>query len=118
MSTILRKEAWLDHVNSWKESGLSISKYCTENGLKSRSFHYWIRKAGKETYRLAGAGSFVKLKIPELISNRKNPRFLIEIRSFQIFLGQFESLRVIRHEERLYLNTGEFFIKCWTEAKS
>ena len=48
MSTILRKENWLDHVNSWKKSGLSINKCCKENGLKSSSFHYWIRKAGRE----------------------------------------------------------------------
>ena len=58
MNTILRKEAWLDHVNSWKKSGLSISEYCTEKGLKSSSFHYWIRKAGKETFQCTGTGRF------------------------------------------------------------
>ena len=55
-------------VNSWKKSGLSISKYCTENGLKSSSLHYWIRKAGKEKYRFASAGNFVKLEIPGAIT--------------------------------------------------
>jgi transposase-like protein len=53
MSYILGKDSWLDHVNSWKESGLSINKYCKENGLKYSSFHYWIRKAGRDNPRSA-----------------------------------------------------------------
>ena len=83
MSTILRKETWLDHVDSWKKSGLSINKYCKENGLKSSSFHYWIKEAGKETYRSASAGKLVKLEIPESITTNRTQGFSLKYSSFR-----------------------------------
>ena len=84
MNTNIRKEAWLDHVNSWEKSGLSISKYCTENGLKSSSLHYWIRKVRKEANQSASAGNFVKLKIPKSIRAERTEGFSLKYGSYEI----------------------------------
>ena len=84
MNTNIRKEAWLDHVNSWKKSGLSISKYCKENGLKSSTFHYWIRKTGKKAPQHSEAGNFVKLEIPGTISTDRTESFSLKYGSYEI----------------------------------
>lgn len=35
---------WLDRVQAYRASGLSINHWCKENAVKSSSFHYWLKK--------------------------------------------------------------------------
>jgi hypothetical protein len=40
-----RCPAWLEHVRSWRHSGLSRATYCDRHGLSPRAFHHWVARA-------------------------------------------------------------------------
>ena len=42
------KESSREHVRKWQESGLTITEYCRQAGVKSTSFHYWKSKYEEE----------------------------------------------------------------------
>ena len=39
---------WRDHINGWRASGLSIDRYCTQNGISKTSFALWRQRLGIE----------------------------------------------------------------------
>lgn len=41
----LSKNAWFVHVAKWRSSKLTRAAYCTQHGLKLRSFIYWINQS-------------------------------------------------------------------------
>lgn len=48
---------WERRINDWKASGLSKSKWCSENGYKVHQMYYWIEK-------IDGVDSQLKIKAP------------------------------------------------------
>lgn len=36
-----KRDFWLAHIDAWKTSSKSQSRYCNEHGLKLSSFGYW-----------------------------------------------------------------------------
>ena len=38
------KTEWKIRFEEYKQSGLSINAWCSKNGLKANTFHYWIKK--------------------------------------------------------------------------
>ena len=38
------KKEWKKRFEEYKQSGLSINAWCSKNGFKATSFHYWIKK--------------------------------------------------------------------------
>jgi hypothetical protein len=40
-----RRPAWLEHVRSWRASGLSCIAYCDRHDLDLRTFHHWLARA-------------------------------------------------------------------------
>jgi hypothetical protein len=40
-----RCPAWLEHVQSWRRSGLSRATYCNRHGLNPCAFHHWVARA-------------------------------------------------------------------------
>jgi len=43
--TALSAEAWLRHVERWRESGETVAAYCREHGLEVGAMRYQIRRA-------------------------------------------------------------------------
>ena len=43
-----RRRAWKSHIEGWSLSGLSQTKYCRQNNLRSNRFTYWKRKFQRE----------------------------------------------------------------------
>ncbi|WP_420820621.1 IS66 family insertion sequence element accessory protein TnpA, partial [Serratia microhaemolytica] len=41
------KQQKQQHLDNWRNSGLSQSAYCRENNLKLATFHYWKIQADK-----------------------------------------------------------------------
>ena len=41
-----RAVCWRDHINGWRASGLSIDRYCTQNGISKTSFALWRQRLG------------------------------------------------------------------------
>ena len=38
------KKEWKIRFEEYKQSGLSINSWCSKNGFKASTFHYWIKK--------------------------------------------------------------------------
>ena len=53
---------WNEHLEMQKSSGLSLSKYCRENGLNYTGLLYWQRKKSPQPKSLVS----VKLKSAEI----------------------------------------------------
>jgi hypothetical protein len=45
MAKRLGEEYWRKHLQSWERSGLSQIAYCTQQGLKAKTFSRWRGKA-------------------------------------------------------------------------
>ena len=36
---------WLEHVERWRQGGMTKTGYCAANSLSLHSFRYWLRKS-------------------------------------------------------------------------
>ena len=36
------------HIEACRQSGLTVSEYCTQNGIIKSNYYYWIKKLGSE----------------------------------------------------------------------
>ncbi len=45
---------WLEHVRSWRASGLARATYCERHGLNPRAFHQWVARS-RRTFRKSGS---------------------------------------------------------------
>lgn len=39
-----RADNWARIISECMDSGLSIRRWCRENGIKEKTYHYWLRK--------------------------------------------------------------------------
>jgi transposase-like protein len=53
------KEEKQQHIDNWRQSGLSQSAYCRENNLKLATFHYWKMQADKALTLNNTAAAFI-----------------------------------------------------------
>ena len=42
---------WATHVESWRQSGLSQSAYCRQEGINNKKFHYHLHRLRNEEYK-------------------------------------------------------------------
>mgnify|MGYP001041614754 FL=1 len=47
------------HIESCKQSGLTVSEYCIQKGILKSNYYYWIKKLGSENK----SGSFTAVKV-------------------------------------------------------
>jgi len=80
MITDEKRAAWLKHVEDWKKSGLSISKYCMENGINKSTFRYWIDRDKKKQ----SGNKLVRLKVDKPISEKEDYGFLVKYGKYEI----------------------------------
>ncbi len=83
MITSERREKWLKHLEVWKLSGLSASRYCIENRINKNSFRYWI---DRDNGKIKTKKSFVKLNIPQQLSVNENKKISLKYGSYEIFI--------------------------------
>ena len=83
MITAEKRSRWLRHVERWKESGLSVNKYCIENGINKNSFRYWIERDKKNLK----SEKFIKLTIPKpSISGKEAHTIILKYGEYEIKL--------------------------------
>ena len=39
-----RREVWIAHIETWRDSGLTQVGYCQQHGLNSKRLAYWIKR--------------------------------------------------------------------------
>lgn len=42
-----KKRYWQEHIQAWRQSGLSQANFCKARSLALSTFHYWRRKIGQ-----------------------------------------------------------------------
>ena len=47
-----RHPSWVQHVRSWRASGLSRTAFCECHGLNPRTFHHWVARS-RQAFRKA-----------------------------------------------------------------
>ena len=58
---------WAEMIQQIKESGLTVSQWCTENGVNIKTYYYHLRKVRNQF--IESAPSIVPLTIPETKSD-------------------------------------------------
>jgi hypothetical protein len=53
---------WQEHLERWRQSGLSQAEYCRQNNLKPRRWNYWKKNLARKISGDTGV-SFVPVKI-------------------------------------------------------
>lgn len=74
------RQFWSEQLSLWKESGLSIKKYCQREGLIEHNFYNWKRKLSKEK-----TSDFI-----QAVDSRKTSLFSVSLSSGMTL--SFESL--------------------------
>ena len=62
-TSIERRKYWTDHVQRWRESGLTQREYCKREGLSIERFGAWKRRLDRENQSMAGGLVAVPPKI-------------------------------------------------------
>lgn len=66
------QQLWRDRIEECRQSGLSIKAWCSQNGLKNTTFHYWVKKLKTLEHQEAGANTFAEVVLlPETRNNTK-----------------------------------------------
>ena len=80
----LQKE-WEIRFKEYMNSGLSINAWCVKNGLKTTTFHYWIKKF-KESEQIVPA---VKAQFAEVILECCTANNTIESKKLYLSFGSY-----------------------------
>ena len=87
MNKLRSKEEWMEHVKRFKESGISINRYCRDNNLKPTSFRHWINKDRKTVFNTRKKENFVKLEVKNTFVREISSHILLKYNSFEITLS-------------------------------
>ena len=59
--SVQKSRYWQEHLERWRQSGLSQAEYCRQNGLKLRRWNYWKKNLARN--RIDSGVCFVPVKI-------------------------------------------------------
>lgn len=48
-----RRQRWTELIRQRQESGMTVAGFCETNGLKAKTYYYWLRKLREEACRQA-----------------------------------------------------------------
>ena len=60
-----RRLYWQEHIERWRNSGMTQKDYCRQNGLKWSTFHYWKQRLREKSSSL----NIVQVSLGPLGSN-------------------------------------------------
>jgi len=66
MTKSSKRIEWEARIKDWKSSGLSVAKWCRENGHKDHQMYYWIQKidgSPKESKPKSPSVDFLPVKV-------------------------------------------------------
>ena len=76
-----RKQFWRQHVNGWRDSGLSKRQYCQQYDLVYHQMIYWCAKSEVSDEAInTGAGGFAQVALPNVVASH-SPSLSIELPS-------------------------------------
>lgn len=66
------EQCWRDRIEECRQSGLSIQAWCTQNGLKNNTYHYWAKKFTVLDQSDVGNKTFAEVVLPPKNKIRKD----------------------------------------------
>ena len=79
------KKEWKIRFEEYKQSGLSINSWCSKNGFKASTFHYWIKKF-KVSERIVPTG---KTQFAEVVLECCNVNNTVDSKKISLSYGSF-----------------------------
>ena len=68
---ITREQFWSQHVNSWRDSGLSKRHYCQQHDLVYHQMIYWCSKSGDSSNTVSSTVSgFAQLAVSNIAASQ------------------------------------------------
>lgn len=86
MSKSYKRIEWEARIKDWKASGLSVARWCRENGHKDHQMYYWIQKidgSPKKSKHKSPTVDFLPVKVT---SELDEPKGSVLIHINQIFV--------------------------------
>ena len=77
---------WLQHVASWRTSGLTQAEYCRQHGLSVKSLSYWSRRKHPEDTTTAVNIIPIDIK-PDAISAEADPPIRLKFHGIELELS-------------------------------
>ena len=65
-----KAEIWQQHIDSWKDSGISQTAYCKQHKIKQHNMQYWRK-------RLSACGEKPRTLIPVTIKGSTTARLML-----------------------------------------
>ena len=90
----LRLQEWAEQIKSQQSSGLTVQKWCAENGINAKTYYYRLRKVREQF--MEDSPSIVPVSVP-----RSSENIHIEKNGLQISLPadiSLETLLALVHE--------------------
>ncbi|ERJ12623.1 IS66 family insertion sequence element accessory protein TnpA [Haloplasma contractile] len=79
MSNKELRSIWEERISDYKNSGLSMKKWCDKNSLKLHQLQYWIRKYKNQEAVNSTSTKWVKVDEEPKVNSHKNDH-LIQLR--------------------------------------
>ena len=79
------KKEWEIRFKEYKQSGLSINAWCSKNGFKASTFHYWIKKF-KASEQIVPA---VKTQFAEVVLECCNANNKVDSKKLSLSYGSY-----------------------------
>ena len=90
MATRRTKEEKLKLISDYEASGLSLSEWCTTNGISKSTFSGWIRSTKDDVRKPKNKAKFVEVTLPTGLQEqpeaqtKNTTEIIVEYKSFKI----------------------------------
>lgn len=79
------EKEWKIRFGEYRQSGLSINTWCSKNGFKSSTFHYWIKKFNVSEQIVPDA----KPQFAEVILESRNVNNTVDSKKISLSYGSY-----------------------------
>ena len=73
----LRLQEWASQIEAQQSSGLTVQKWCAENGITAKTYYYHLRKVREQC--METVPSIVPLNVPRLSENIRIEKNVLQI---------------------------------------
>ncbi|MFZ5988870.1 MAG: IS66 family insertion sequence element accessory protein TnpA [Bacillota bacterium] len=81
---------WKIRFEEYKKSGLSVKAWCEKNGIKSTTFHYWIKRFNNSEQKVTPAKvQFAKVILQPDNTNNAVTNIIYESKKIHLSYGSY-----------------------------
>ena len=54
---VQKRQAWANRIGRFRMSGLTVARFCQQEGVSANTFYYWAKRVGAATVRACSSTS-------------------------------------------------------------